>query len=278
MAAYAQELPQLTITALSITTERTSAPEGQAFHLTIHVHAKQRNANLASLILPDVTNLTILGDEKHSSPVREGSDYTEVLTVAGIAPGEATVSPAYIDARDPSRGDRPFRFSSNALRLRITSLSSAPVRSTSSAAKSVLRAATATALGALALVLLGFVIARAAKAHQRRTYVTLPPARPVTQRPQAPPTDLLRSVRDASMRLAGERTRTNAAALRAALFAYAGARADETLASLLARIPAERTSLRSALRAAERATFVDEPNLQGAIADLLDAARHVSTA
>lgn len=271
-------MPQLTITALSITSERTSAPEGQAFHLTIHVHAKQKSADLASLILPDVTNLTILGDEKHSSPASSGTDYIEVLTVAGIAPGEATVSPAYIDARDPSRGDRPFRFSSNKLQLQITASTSASAVPTVDASKSVLRAATATALGALALVLLGFVIARAAKAQQRRTYVTLPPARPVTPRPPPAPEDPLRTVRAATARLAGDRTRANAAALRTAIFAFAGARTDETLASLLGRIPAERTALRAALRAAERATFVDEPNLQGAIDDLLDAAKGVSTA
>jgi hypothetical protein len=105
--AHAQTLPELTVTALSITGERTSAPEGQAFHVTIHVHARQRAADLSSLVLPDVTDLTILGDEKHTAPVAgDGTDYREVLTVAGIAPGEATISPAYIDARDPSRGGR----------------------------------------------------------------------------------------------------------------------------------------------------------------------------
>ena len=275
--AHAQNLPQLTITALSITTERTSAPEGQAFTLTIHVHAKQTHANLSSLILPDVTNLTILGDEKRSSPSGAGTDYLEVLTVAGIAPGEATVSPAYIDARDPSRGDRPFRFSSNSLRLQILGASPSSAAPSANAARSVLRGATVAALAAMALVLVGFVIAQAAKT-RRRTYVTLPPARPVPQRPQPPPPDPMVVVREAATRLAGERIRVNAAALRAALFAHAGARSDETLSSLLGRIAPEQTRLRAALRAAERATFVDEANLQGAIDELLDAAKHVITA
>ena len=251
-------------------------PEGQAFHLTIHVHAKQRGANLASLILPNVTNLTILGDEKRSSPDKgDGTDYLEVLTVAGIKPGEATVSPAYIDADDPSRGDRPFRFSSNALRLRITS-SSQQTPSCEGAARRALRTAGFAALGLVVVAALGFVIVRMARGKRKREFVTLARARPVTPPRPTVTVDRNAEVREAAERLARERTRERAAGVRAALFGIGGARSDETLTALLERVPEERRALRVALRAAERATFVDEPNLQGAIDDLLDAVRQVS--
>ncbi|MGH7329358.1 MAG: hypothetical protein ACREJX_13505, partial [Polyangiaceae bacterium] len=82
-------------------------------------------------------------------------------------------------------------------------------------------------------------------------------------------------VRSAADRLSSERTRERAAALRAALFAYAGARHDETLGSLLERVPEDQQSLRASLRMAERATFIDEAHLQAAIEDVLDAVRRM---
>ena len=276
--ASAQTLPDLTITALSITSDRTSAPEGVAFHLRIHVHAKQRNADLASLVLPDVANLTILGDEKRTSPSGDGTDYVETLTVAGVSPGEATVSPAYIDARDPSRGDKPFRFSSNTLRLKITGApaGSGNLQTFEAAALRSARVAFEIAIGVMVLVTLGFLTVRArTMAAKRKTFVTLPRARPVPTRVTVTPADRLGDVRSAALRLASTHTRPAAAELRAALFALADARPEETLAALLERVPADRRALRAALRAAERATFVDDAHLQGAIDDLLDAARAV---
>jgi hypothetical protein len=273
--ASAQTLPDLTITALSIRSDRTLAQEGQAFHLFIHVHAKQKSANLSSLVLPDVVNLTILGDEKRTSPMNDGTDYVETLTVAGISPGEATVSPAYIDGIDPSRDSKPFRFSSNRLTLRIFAATNTDYQPLVGAAVKAGRIALATVIGLIALGLVSFMLVRSrALAAKRRTYVTLPRARPVTE-PVTPPVDRMATVRSATLKLASTRTRPDAAALRAALFALAGARRDETLASLLQRIPEDKRALRAALRAAERATFVDESRLQGAIDELLDAVRAV---
>lgn len=277
--ALAQNLPELTITALSITSQRTSVQEGEAFHLTIHVHAKQHNADLSSLILPDVQNLTILGDEKHTTPIsRDGTDYLETLTVAGVAPGEATVSPAYIDARDPSRGGKLFRFSSNTVHVSILPQASASAPRWQEATKRALRIGAGAIIGIVVIIALGLLLRRAGRT-RRRTYVTLPTARPVPERPQPhAPVEQLDDVRQAAAQLSVERSRARAADLRGALFTYAGARSDETLASLLERIPPDRATLRAALRAAERATFVDEPNLQGAVEDLLDAVRHVIAA
>lgn len=276
--AFAQNLPELTITALSISSQRTSVQEGEAFHLTIHVHAKQHNADFSSLILPDVRNLTILGDEKHTTPVSgDGTEYLETLTVAGVAPGEATVSPAYIDARDPSRGGKPFRFSSNTVHISILPLASASAPPWKQATRRALRIGAGAIIGVVVIIALGLILRRVGRA-RRRTYVTLPTARPVPARPQPHPAEQLDGVRGAAAQLSVERSRARAADVRGALFAYAGARSDETLASLLERIPPEQTTLRAALRAAERATFVDEPNLQGAIEDLLDAVRHVIAA
>jgi len=271
--ASAQTLPDLTITALSIRSDRTAAQEGQAFHLFIHVHAKQKSANLSSLVLPDLVNLTILGDEKRTGPASDGTDYVETLTVAGVSPGEATVSPAYIDGNDPSRGDKPFRFSSNRLRLRIVAAAGTDFHPLASAALRAGRILLAIVVGLVVLGLIAFAIVRGrAFATKRKAYVTLPRAQPVIE-PVTPTIDRMAAVRRAALQLASARTRSNAASLRAALFALAGARREETLAALLERIPTEKRSLRAALRAAERATFVDESHLQGAIDELLDAVR-----
>ncbi len=252
-----------------------AAQEGQAFHLLIHVHAKQKSAVFASLVLPDVVNLTILGDEKRTTLANDGTDYVETLTVAGISPGEASVSPAFIDARDPTRDDKPFRFSSNRLRLRILAASGTDLHPLASAALRAGRIVLGIVIGLVVLVLLAFLIVRSrALAARQKAYVTLPRARPVVE-PASPPIDRAAAVRRATLQLASTRTRADAATLRAALFALAGARREETLAALLGRISAERRTLRSALRAAERATFVDESHLQGAIDELLDAVRAV---
>jgi hypothetical protein len=274
-SANAQTLPDLTITALSIRSDRLAAPEGQAFHLLIHVHTKQKSAELSSLVLPDVVNLTILGDEKRTTPASDGTDYVETLTVAGVSPGEATVSPAYIDARDPARGDKPFRFSSNRLRLRILSANGTDLHPLANAALRVGRTLLEIIAGLVVLALIAFATIRArARAAKRKPYVTLPRARPVVE-PVTAPIDRAAAVRRATLQLASTRTRADAATLRAALFALAGARSEETLATLLERISAEKRTLRAALRAAERATFVDESHLQGAIDELLDAVRAV---
>ncbi|MGH7715061.1 MAG: hypothetical protein ACREML_03585 [Vulcanimicrobiaceae bacterium] len=274
--ASAQTLPALTITALSITSDRTAAPEGEAFHLRIHVHTKQSGADLASLVLPDVVNLTILGDEKRTASAGNGTDYIETLTVAGVSPGDASVSPAYIDARDPSRGDKPFRFSSNRLRLRITGARNPGFTPLASAAMHAARVVVAIVIVVIVLVAIGFLIVRTrALAGRRKTYTTLPRARPVSAPVTVTPVDQRAQIRNAALGLASTRTRSAATLLRTALFALAGARRDETVSALLERVPKEHCALRAALRAAERAVFVDESHLQGAIDDLLDAVRAV---
>jgi hypothetical protein len=223
--------------------------------------------------------LTILGDEKHTTPVAgDGTDYVETLSVAAVRPGEATLSPAYVDAQDPSRGGKPFRFSSNALRIVVLGDAAAPPDPYGAMVRRlgarILRVGGWVALaGGLAIVFgIALAIVSARLRQRPKTYVTLPQARPVQPVKVADPGAEIRSL---TGRLVGVRSRENAAALRRALFGFAGSRTDETLESLLARVPAGQTDLRIALRAAERATFVDEPNLQGAIEELLDAVRHM---
>lgn len=277
--AAAQTLPDLTITALSITSDRTAAPEGEGFHLRIHVHTKQPGADLSSLVLPDVINLTILGDEKRTASTGNGTDYIETLTVAGVSPGDASVSPAYIDARDPSRAGRPFRFSSNRLQLRITGEPNPGFQPLAHAAMRAARIVVAIVIVLIVLAAIGFLVVRSrALAGKRKAYTTLPRARPVAAPVTVTPVDRRAEVRNAALGLASIRTRSAATQLRTSLFALAGARSDETLLVLLERVPKEQRALRAALRAAERAVFVDESHLQGAIDDLLDAVRAVVSA
>ncbi|MBV8600930.1 MAG: hypothetical protein JO359_05115, partial [Candidatus Eremiobacteraeota bacterium] len=226
--------------------------------------------DLSGLVLPDTTNVVILGDEKRSRTDATGTDYLETLSVAAIAPGDATFSPAYVDGVDPSRGNKPFRFSSNALRIHVVGdVATLPLDPWKTYGSIILRATAALAL-ALGLVI-GFALVANRFAARRKAFTPVPVARPIPQAPPVQPIDRAAIIRTAAAHLAAERTRENAASLRFALFAYAGARSEETLSALLDRVPEDRSDLRAALRTAERATFVDAANLQGAIEDLLDA-------
>lgn len=269
--AFAQQLPRLWVDALGMHADRTVAPVAAAVHVTIHVHVREQVANFDELVLPDLANLQILGDERRMHADATGTDYVELLTVVGLSPGIAHLSPAHLDAIDDRTG-QPTRFSSNDLTIRIDPEGATPSPPPGPGIGRALIAAVLMAVGIVAgsLALLVFLVVRRVRA------VAPPPARIVamTVEPASEPPSVRRAIEE----LRTARTRAAVFGLRAAVRDLAGAREDETLEAVLARLDGAAPALRAALRLAERAAFVPDERLQTAIDEFLGAAENVAPA
>lgn len=243
--------------------DRSVALVGEAVHVTIHVHVRERIARLENLVLPDLGGLEIIGDERNLSTSAGGTDYVEQLTLVGLAPGEARLTPAHLDAID-ARNGVPTRFSSNPLTIRIVA-----TREPSSSlwlrwGRTLLVVLVGAGVLVAALVLAAIVLLALAR---RSGPATAPPPPPtVLYLP-----DSRSGLRAALEQMRREPGREGALAVRAALRSLAGAGPDETLAEVLLRLDGSNSALRGALRLAERAAFVDDSRLQASIEELTAA-------
>ncbi len=275
-SAGAQGLPSLTVSALGLHADVSRAAVGQLFHVTIHVHVAQPGVALEELVvLPEYTNLTPLGDVRATTSNPGGTDYTETLSVAGMHPGTAQISPVTIDAIDAKTG-KPVRFSSNALSVEIVdaTLGTNPVSWIAALAVNVGRWVLA-GIGVLAAIFVLFALLR------RRRPAPLPAPASVAPPPPPPATPVVvespkTKLRAGIERLRREPSRANVLAVRAELFALAGASETETLGSILARLNGDDAALRAALRSAERAAFIEDRYIAGAIDDLIPAAERIA--
>jgi hypothetical protein len=265
--ACAQQLPRLHVEALGMHADRTFARVASAIHVTIHLHVRERVDGLDGVVLPDLSNLAILGDERRLHDDATGTDYVETLTVTGLRPGVAHLTPAHLDAID-ARNGRPTRFSSNDLTIRIEPETGA-VRG--AGWRTLLWRAFLMAFGVVAGagVLIALIRLRLRRGREPR-YAAAPPV--VTALPSVEPRSVL--VR-ALVRLRADRTRGDAVLTRAALRDFAGAGRDDTLESVLMRLDGGDAALRAALRLAERAAFVADERLQSGIDDLIPAVDRV---
>lgn len=251
--------------------DRSRAGVASAIHVTIHVHVREHVASLDNLVLPDLSNLQILGDERRSHADVNGTDYVEALTVVGLAPGVAHMTPAHLDAID-ARNGRPTRFSSNDLTFRIDPAGGAPA-----AAPDWRRLAWRVLLmtaGAVAGLFVLFALIRMRYGAVRESRPPAPQQVELTL-PVMPPRPALEG---ALARLRTRRTRDQALASRSALRDFAGAIPGETLDALLARLDGAAPALRAALRLAERAAFVGDARLQLGIDELIAALEKVLAA
>jgi hypothetical protein len=209
----------------------------------------------------------MLGDERRIHQDATGTDYVETLTVTGLQPGTAHLSPAHLDAID-ARNGKPSRFSSNDLTLRIVPEGTTTVRPDwRPIAWRALLMATGIVAGVVVLIAL-------IRTHRTRVVV---PKRNVPKVTAVVLTEPRPGLERALAMLRANRTRDEAFAVRSALRAFAGAREDETLDVLLIRLDGSAPALRAALRLAERAAFVDESRLQSGIDELIPAVERVLT-
>ena len=263
-----QQLLRLHVDALGMHADRSTAVVGSAIHVTIHLHVREHLSSIDNLVLPDLTNLQILGDERRIAQDSSGTDYLETLTVTGIAPGIAHLTPAHLDAID-ARNGRPSRFSSNDLTLRITASTTQPRLFTQRLSRRI-GLTIAGVVAALAIVLA--VLLGISNARPQRPLPSAAAAAPAAPAPLHP----RRTLETALAALRAGRTRDEAIQARAALREFAGARSDETLEALLRRLDGATTpALRVALRLAERAAFIGEARLQSAIDEVITAIERV---
>lgn len=253
--AGAQTYPRLHIAEFTQRADRATVEPDGVFSVTIHVKIAQHRDRLDELILGSFDNCEIISNETVRTARPAGTDFVERLTVQALQPGEATISPAYIDADDPALG-KPMRFSSNAIAVRV--LGSAPfagtLRSLTDSVKRLLVAGAIVAgLFAAAFVLVVLFVRRRKRPARSAAAVTVTP--PEAPRPPAPqPTSGERLAR-ATAAYRSERSETTLLDLRTTLFALSGVAGGATLLDALRALGERDRDLRAALLAAEAAAF-----------------------
>jgi hypothetical protein len=277
LAAGAQDLPRLHITALGLHADRATVAAGETYHITVHVHVTERRDRLDELQLPAFTNATDLGDERRRVPnPGGGTDFYEIMTVSSPDPGTAAFTAAYIDAIDPAT-DRGMRYSSNPLTVRVTPAAGAAPEpgAIDSVTQSVRRAfRDAIVFAGVALVALAILIAVVRRRPRRPRPAPVPPAVRVA-RPELPPVDALRAA------VADFRTRNDDASLdviRNLLFTRAGAATGATLTDALRALGARDPDLARAMAVAERVRFGPRAQRADATRDLFDALANMMAA
>ncbi len=254
--AWAQSFPQLHIVALAQRADRSTVEPGGTFHVTIHVKITQHRDRLDELILGSFTNCEIISNETVRTASPDGTDFVERLTLQALAPGEAVITPAYIDAIDPAVG-KAMRFSSNAVRVHVSGPS--PLTGALSSAGDIARRL-AIAVAIVASIFAAIFVIGVLFVRRKRRPAKLAPVAAVPVSVPAPPTAA--PAQNPSERLAraarlyrAERSAAALAEARAALFELAGVAAGATLIDALAALGGRDTHLRAALVAAEAAAF-----------------------
>lgn len=264
VAAQAPPLPRLHISALGMRAEPVVVTAGKPFRLTIHVHLDEVRERIDELVLPTLTNALALGVENRRVAGPIGTDFYTTLTVEAQTVGDATFSPAYIDAIDPV-SEKPLRFSSNAVTVKV--LPPAPSTPEPYSVSPLFARYGAEIVGAAvagSLVLVVSVVVLVVLGRRRGST----PAAPRAAAPAAaavsddPLRDAIAMVRargdDASMD-----------ALRVVLFARAGARPGATLADALEAVGDRNPQLARTLEAMERTRFSPGAARAAATRDLL---------
>ncbi len=266
--AGAQSYPKLHVVALAQRADRATVEPGGVFHVTIHVKVAQRRERIDELILGSFENCEIISNETVHTAAPDGTDFVERLTVQALAPGSATISPAYIDAIDSALG-KPMRFSSNAIRVEV---SGAPplagfFETFEATARRLLLALAivASVFAALFVLVVLFVRRRRRPATPPPPIVTVSP--PAVSVAVAPSDRLARSLEA----YRSERSPAALADLRAVLFAAAGAAVGATLVDAMRALGPREPNLRRAMLAAENAAFGPTAERAGAGDDLIAA-------
>ena len=269
LAGTAQTLPRLHITALGLHADARVVRPGESFHVTVHVHVKEKPARLDELVLPALTNVVDLGDERKRVPAADGTDFYETLTVAASAVGTASFTPAYIGAIDPATG-RGMRYSSQPLTVRVTagSTSAPPVDPVAEFFRnSMLTLLRGVAwLVAAAVIVVGAGIVLLVRSRRPRVVSAAPREAPVPPRRAVPAADRLREA-SAVYRARGDDASLDE--LRNVLFTRAGAAPGATFSDALRALGSRDPHLARLMAIAERARFGPVHERAPAARDLL---------
>jgi len=260
--ASAQTLARLHVRSFVMTAEPKSLHVGDTLRLRIVTHVDENVGQLDNVTLPDLSGFDSLGDERACSSSGHGTECTEILALSPTETGDRTIAPTTLDAID-ARNGKPSHFATNPVTIHVIGAAPQPNGVTRALIDDLLKPiAILILVGAAAYALLwGF-------GRRPRPKPALP--RPVPQVVAPPaPVDPLPPLIAA---LAAERTRPRVLAVRDEIRRRVGAREDETLGDLLRRRAAgDDRALVDVLRAVERASFVDDDRLPGAIDEALAA-------
>jgi hypothetical protein len=254
-AAGAETYPRVHIAAFTQQADRATVQPDGIFSLTIHVKITQRRERLDELILGSFDNCEIISNETVRTALPNGTDFVERLTVQALNPGEATISPAYIDADDPAQG-KPMRFSSNAVRVRV--LGSAPFVSAmrnlgATVQRLLLSVSVVAGMFAAAFVLIVLFV----RGRRRPAPIAAVKIAPSIAAPPPPSKETPVGERLAQAAAVYRRDRSETALLdvRTVLFGLSGVGSGATLLDALRALGERNRDLRAALLAAEAAAF-----------------------
>jgi len=253
LCAQAQQLQRLHVKSFTLTSDTVRPKLEVPFNVTLTIRLADNVAQLQNVYLPTFIGPEELGDVREQSTGKSRTIYRETLRLVAHARGPLTIGSAYLEAID-ARDGKPKRFLSNDLQLYVDGDPAASV----AALRAALWAAVITLLALVAI--LAFVRLR---------------KRPVTSIevvPEQPPEPIVHAPSEfetALAQLRARRDRETVLRLRRVLWHIAGAEPGETLAAVLRRPQAMDAQLRQRLIAVERAAFVEERRLNGAIDEVL---------
>ncbi len=115
---FAQQLPKLHVASVSLRSDVSHPRVGQLFHLIITARFREQLSSADFLVLPVLSGLENLGDERHVLAGSWGTYFTEIMTVVAHRAGAIHVGSAYLDAID-ARDGKSKRFYSNDLTLNV---------------------------------------------------------------------------------------------------------------------------------------------------------------
>lgn len=260
-AALAQTtLPHLHVISLTLRSD-TSAPRLEVpFHLTIAAHFSEVLPSVDFVVLPPLSELEDLGDERRTVAGPRGTDFTETLTVVAHHTGMIHIAPAYLDAID-GRTHKPNRYSSNDLTLHVMG---GVLLDPFAQLRSFLSLFMKIVALAVAALVIGLIFVR-------RKRVSPPPTAPVAAAVATPVAQrtLHDEVREGLAELRVRRDRATVLRVRNRLWRMVGAREGETLGDVLGRRAAGAPEIGPLLRTVERAVFIQDAYREGAVDDMI---------
>jgi hypothetical protein len=263
-AAQTDRLQKFHVKAFELAGDPLAVKVGEPVRLTLRIRLAERVQALDRVTLPNLGGFDSYGDERHCVPAGRGSECTELLTVRGTAAGTYTLGPAVFEAIDAATG-KPSRFESNAVAVTV-----AP-RSVTYGSHLPFYAL----LAVLAAALAG-AVAFARRMRSRPTAGTVSRLEPdVIEAPPAAALPVTSGVpldeerwRSMIANLEAQPSRARVLIVRTALRERLGVHDDETFGDVMARYAATCDGeLLDALRAIERAAFIDDAHLEDAVRD-----------
>jgi hypothetical protein len=258
-AAPVDPLQSLHVRTFSLSADKDAIRVGESVNVTITLRVDEPVDSIDNVILPELFGFQNLSDERHLQSSGAGTTYVETLTLQATEAGDHRIGPATLEAID-ARTKRPTRFGSNTIVVRVAA---APP----SIDGSWVRKGLALLGGLVGLTLALILFTRLARPSVG-TAVRIELEPQVAPAPSVPVPSESERWRALTEALAEHPTRENVIAVRALLRQHVGARADETFGDVLAReagrLPPE---LLEAMRAVERAAFIDDVHLRVAVRD-----------